>query len=73
MSMNARKRVLLIGGTGTLGGSTYPELLRLGYDVDAVSLEDFSSGAVCLVLASELFDEDEYIYDYDEFVRFTSK
>ena len=43
MSMNARKRVLLIGGTGTLGGSTYPELLRLGYDVDAVSLEDFSS------------------------------
>lgn len=34
------------------------------------TLEDFSSGAVCLVLASELFDEQEYIYDYDEFVRF---
>lgn len=33
------------------------------------TLEDFSSGAVCLVLASELFDENEYIYDYDEFVR----
>ena len=32
------------------------------------TLEDFSSGAVCLVLASELFDEDEYIYDYEEFV-----
>ena len=32
------------------------------------TLEDFSSGAVCLVLASELFDEAEYIYDYDEFV-----
>ena len=31
------------------------------------TLEDFSSGAVCLVLASELFDEDEYIYDMDEF------
>lgn len=31
------------------------------------TLEDFSSGAVCLVLASELFDEQEYIYDYDEF------
>ena len=26
------------------------------------TLEDFSSGAVCLVLASELFDEDEYIF-----------
>ena len=33
------------------------------------TLEDFSSGAVCLVLASELFDEDEYIYDYEEFLR----
>ena len=32
------------------------------------TLEDFSSGAVCLVLASELFDEEEYIYDYDEFL-----
>ena len=31
------------------------------------TLEDFSSGAVCMVLASELFDEDEYIYDYAEF------
>ena len=31
------------------------------------TLEDFSSGAVCLVLASELFDEDEYIYNYEEF------
>jgi len=32
------------------------------------TLEDFSSGAVCLVLASELFDEDEYIYEYDDFL-----
>jgi hypothetical protein len=34
------------------------------------TLEDFSSGAVCLVLASELFNEEEYIYDYDEFLDF---
>ena len=33
------------------------------------TLEDFSSGAVCLVLASELFDEDEYIYDMAEFEK----
>lgn len=33
------------------------------------TLDDFSSGAVCLVLASELFDEDDYIYDYDAFLR----
>ncbi|MBR2203621.1 MAG: WxcM-like domain-containing protein [Prevotella sp.] len=31
------------------------------------TLEDFSSGAVCLCLASEHYDEDEYIRDYAEF------
>ena len=34
------------------------------------TLEDFSSGAVCLVLASELFDEADYIYEYDEFLEY---
>ena len=33
------------------------------------TLDDFSSGAVCLVLASDLFDETDYIRDYDEFLR----
>lgn len=33
------------------------------------TLDDFSSGAVCLVLASELFEESDYIYDYDEFIE----
>jgi len=37
------KTVLLIGGTGTLGGATYPALMRRGYRVEAVSLEDFAS------------------------------
>jgi len=36
------------------------------------TLEDFSSGAVCLVLASELFDEDEYLYEYDDFLAFVN-
>lgn len=31
-------------------------------------LDNFSSGAVCLVIASEVFDEDDYIRDFDEFV-----
>ncbi|MBR6203402.1 MAG: WxcM-like domain-containing protein [Bacteroidaceae bacterium] len=35
------------------------------------TLDDFSSGAVCMVLASELFEEDDYIYDYDEFIHYT--
>lgn len=30
-------------------------------------LENFSSGAVCLVLASDEFDEDDYIRDYNVF------
>ena len=33
-------------------------------------LEDFSSGSVCLVLASEKYDPDDYIRDYDEFIAF---
>ena len=34
------------------------------------TLDDFSSGAVCLVLASDHFEEDDYIYDYDEFLKY---
>lgn len=34
------------------------------------TLDDFSSGAVCMVLASEHYDEDDYIYDYDEFLKY---
>ncbi|MBF0318707.1 MAG: WxcM-like domain-containing protein [Nitrospirae bacterium] len=32
-------------------------------------LVDFSSGAICLVLASDKYDESEYIRNYDEFIR----
>lgn len=34
------------------------------------TLDDFSSGAVCLVLASEHYDEDDYIYEYDDFLKY---
>ena len=37
------KKALLIAGAGTLGASTYPELVRLGWKVDVVSLEDYKS------------------------------
>lgn len=33
-------------------------------------LDDFSSGAVCMVLASEVYKAEDYIRDYDEFLRF---
>lgn len=32
-------------------------------------LENFSSGAVCLVLASNEYDELDYIRDYEEFLK----
>ena len=31
-------------------------------------LQNFSSGAVCLVVASDVFDEADYIRDYEEFL-----
>lgn len=31
-------------------------------------LQNFSSGAVCLVVASEVFDEADYIRNYDDFL-----
>lgn len=33
-------------------------------------LDDFSSGAVCMVLASEVYQKEDYIRDYDEFLKF---
>jgi hypothetical protein len=32
-------------------------------------IDNFSSGSVCLVLASRLYEEGDYIRDYDEFQR----
>ena len=35
-------------------------------------LDDFSSGAVCMVLASDLYKAEDYIRDYQEFLLFRS-
>jgi dTDP-4-dehydrorhamnose 3,5-epimerase-like enzyme len=32
-------------------------------------IDNFSSGSVCMVLASELYDETDYYRDYDAFIR----
>lgn len=37
------------------------------------TLEDFSSGAVCLVLASHPYDAGDYIRDYDEFIKYKNE
>lgn len=31
-------------------------------------LQNFSSGSICLVMASDVFDEADYVRDYEEFV-----
>lgn len=36
-------------------------------------LDDFSSGAVCMVLASEVYQAEDYIRDYDEFIKYRTK
>ena len=36
-------------------------------------LDDFSSGAVCMVLASDIYMKEDYIRDYNEFVEFRNK
>lgn len=36
-------------------------------------LENFSSGSVCLVLASNVFEEEDYIRDYEDFVLFKNR
>jgi len=35
-------------------------------------LDDFSSGAVCMVLASDVYRAEDYIRDYQEFLRYRS-
>lgn len=36
-------------------------------------LDDFSSGSVCLVLASEKYDAEDYIRDYEEYLKYKGK
>lgn len=34
------------------------------------NLDDFSSGAICLVLASDKYDENDYIRNYENFLKY---
>lgn len=35
-------------------------------------LRNFSSGSICLVVASEVYIEEDYIRDFDEFVKYSN-
>lgn len=36
-------------------------------------IEDFSTNSVCLILSSLPFSVDDYVFDYDEYLRIVSK
>ena len=36
-------------------------------------LQNFSSGAVCLVLASDVFKEEDYIRNYDDYLQYINQ
>lgn len=72
------KRILLIGGTGTLGSYTSTELLSMGYHVDCIARRDMTvynrnytyiQGAVEDELLQSLFAENHYdcIVDFSEY------
>lgn len=37
------------------------------------TLQDFAEGSVCFVLASELYDAEDYIYEYEDFITYTKE
>ena len=72
------KKVLLIGGTGTLGSYTATELLTMGYHVDCIARRDMTvynrnytyiQGTVTDELLQELFQKTRYdcIMDFSEY------
>ncbi|MGA2331883.1 MAG: FdtA/QdtA family cupin domain-containing protein [Syntrophales bacterium] len=36
-------------------------------------IDNFSSGSVCLTLASEFYDEKDYLRDYDSFIKYLAE
>lgn len=77
---HCRELIIAVSGSFTVtlsdGRTRQPYLLNHPYQGLLVNtgvwrtLEDFSSGAVCLVLAEDYFDEADYIRDYDLFLDY---
>ena len=75
-------RQLIVAASGsfcvTLNDGTAKKIFRLNRPYQGLlvvpgiwrELDDFSSGSVCLVLASHLYDEVDYIRKFDEFLTY---
>lgn len=77
---HCREFIVAVSGSFTVtlndGKQTHSYLLNHPYQGLLVetgtwrTLEDFSSGAVCLVLAEDPYDEDDYIREYDDYLNY---
>ena len=75
---HCRELIIAISGsfTVTLDNGTERKAFHLNHPWQGLlvernvwrTLDDFSSGAVCLVLASDPFEEADYIRDYGEYI-----
>ncbi|MCI6672467.1 MAG: FdtA/QdtA family cupin domain-containing protein [Prevotella sp.] len=80
---HCREFIIAVSGSFTVtlsdGTQTHTYLLNHPYqgllvDTDTWrTLNDFSSGAVCLVLAEDAFDEQDYIRDYEAYLAYIQK
>ncbi len=74
-----REVIIAVGGsfTVTLDNGVERETYHLNHPYQALlvdrmtwrTLDDFSSGSVCLVLAEYAYDESDYIRDYQEYLK----
>ncbi len=77
---HCREFIVAVGGsfTVTLDDGHNRETFHMNHPYQGLlvetgvwrTLDDFSSGAVCLVLASEPFEESDYVRDYSDFKRY---
>ena len=77
---HCRELIIAISGsfTVTLDNGSEKEAFHLNHPWQGLlvetgvwrTLDDFSSGAVCLVLASDPFEEEDYIREYDDYIRY---
>jgi hypothetical protein len=80
---NLEQFVIAVSGAFevSLDDGTNKKIVRLDRPFMALHIQkgiwretrNFTSGSVCMVLASEEYDEKDYIDDYNKFVAFTQK